>query len=131
MVEGDMIIEPTPPGFLNRKQFEDELTRAVRKEMRDNPQSLEEQESRQKIAEKVICELLAIDEESNLADIEYLAHHMSDEYSGVIRGIMNRNHSPEAVARMDSLYEEIKEFEETHRNEAIVPRVVKEAPPEA
>lgn len=131
MVEGDIRIEPTPPGFLNRKQFEDEVTRAVRKEMKDNRQSLEDQKSRQEIAEKVICELLAIDEESNLADIEYLAQHMSDENSGVIRNIMNRNRSPEAVERMDSLYEEVREFEETHRNEDVVPRVAKEAPPEA
>jgi len=131
MVEGDIKIEPTPPGFLNRKQFEDEVTRAVRKEMRDNPQSLEDQKSRQKIAEKVICELLAIDEESNLADMEYLAEHMSEDQSGVIRNIMNRDHSPAAVERMDSLYEEVRAFEETHRDVKIVPRAVKEAPPEA
>ncbi len=131
MVEGDIIIEPTPPGFLNRKQFEDEVTRAVRRIMKDNPQSLEDHASRQKIAEHVICELLAIDEESNLADIEYLADHMAEDRSGVIRNIMNRNRSPEAVARMDSLYEEVRDFEETHRNENIVPRVVKEEPPEA
>lgn len=99
--------------------------------MKDNPQSLEDPESRQKIAEKVICELLAIDEESNLADIEYLADHMSEDQSGVIRNIMNRNRSSAAVARMDSLYEEVRAFEETHRDEKIVPRAVKEAPPEA
>ncbi len=131
MVEGDIIIEPTPPGFLNRKQFEDEVTRAVRKEMKDNPQELEKQEGRQKIAEKVICELLAIDEESNLADIEYLIDHMSEDRSGVIRIIMTRDRSPGAIARMDSLYEEVRAFEETHRDPRFVPRVVKEEPPEA
>jgi|SRR3989344_747651 len=130
MVEGDIIIEPTPPGFLNRKQFEDELTRAVRRVMKDDPQSLEDQEGRQKIAETVLCEMLAIDKESNLADIEYLTDHMSEDKSGVIRNIMNRTHSTEAANRMNSLYEAVREFEETHRNENIVPRVVKEQPPE-
>jgi len=131
MVEGDLIIEPSPPGFLNREQFENDVTHVIRRIMRDNPQSLEEHDSRQEVAETVLCELLAIDKESNLADIEYLAEHMSEDKSGVIRSIMNRNHSPEAVARMDSLYEAVREFEETHRDQNIVPRAVKEEPPEA
>ena len=131
MTSEKLIIEPSPPGFLNRKQFEEDLTHVVHRIMRDEPRSLEEQESRQHVAEKVICEMLAIDPESNLADIEYLAHHMSDDNSGVVRDIMNRNRSPEAVERMNSLYEEVRDFEETHRNEVHVPRKVpEEKPPE-
>jgi len=44
---------------------------------------------------------------------------------------MTRDRSPGAIARMDSLYEEVRAFEETHRDPRFVPRVVKEEPPEA